>query len=101
MVKKILLSVQRPKSPQIARYSNGHRQRQRHSKVFARSEKEMRDQETEYATALARDQARNESELARVAAEASADYQHPVDHAAVRNARLARLSVAHGCAGPT
>ena len=62
MVKKILLSVQRPKSPQIARYSNGHRQRQRHSKVFARSEKEMRDQETEYATALANDLARNEQQ---------------------------------------
>ena len=67
----------------------------------------MRDQETEYAIALANDLARNEREErerataeARVAVEASADYHHPVDSAVVRNARLARFSTARGCADP-
>eukprot|EP01048_Picozoa_sp_COSAG05_P007010 COSAG05_NODE_479_length_9424_cov_38.098552_4_plen_46_part_00 len=32
---------------------------------------------------------------------ASADYQRPVDREVVRNARMARLSVVHGCANPT
>ena len=67
----------------------------------------MRDQDTEYAIARANDLARNEREEreraateARVALEVSADYQHPVDNAVVRNARLVRFSVAHGCADP-
>ena len=68
----------------------------------------IRDKDTEYAIAWANDLARKEQQEreraateAREALVASADYQHPVDHAAMRNARLAGLSVAHGCADPT
>ena len=67
----------------------------------------MRDQGTVYNMARAIDVAHNEQqEWERAAAEACetliafADYHHPVDHAAVRSARLARLSVEHGCANP-
>ena len=37
---------------------------------------------------------------ARVAVEAFADYHHPVDSVAVRNARLARFSTARGGVEP-
>ena len=68
----------------------------------------MRGQDTEYDTARANDLAHNERQdqeqatvEARETLEASADYHHQVDHAVVRSARLARLSVEHGCANPT
>ena len=52
----------------------------------------MQNQDTEYEAARAIDLARNEQQEARETLLASADYRHPVDHALVRNARLARLS---------
>ena len=61
-----------------------------------------------YAHEAANDLARNERQdqeqamvEAREALEASADYHQQVDHAVVRRARIARLSVEHGCANPT
>ena len=68
----------------------------------------MRAQDTEYDIARANDLARNERQdqeqamvEAREALEASADYHQQVDHAIVRRARIARLSVEHGCTNPT
>ena len=68
----------------------------------------MRAQNTEYDIARANDLAHNEhqnQEQARVEVretlEASADYHQQVDHAVVRRARIARLSVEHGCANST
>ena len=70
----------------------------------------MRAQDTEYDIARANDLAHNErqnQEQAKVEVdlretlEASADYHQQVDHAVVRRARIARLSVEHGCANPT
>ena len=68
----------------------------------------MRAQDAEYGTARANDLARNERQdqeqaivEAREALEASADYHQQVDHAVVRRARVARLSVEHGRANPT
>ena len=68
----------------------------------------MRAQDTEYDIARANDLARNERQdqeqamvEAREALEASADYRQQVDHAVVRRARIARLSVEHGCTNPT
>ena len=68
----------------------------------------MRAQDTEYDIARANDLARNERQdqeqamvEAREALEASADYHQQVDHAVVRRARIARLSVEHGCANST
>ena len=68
----------------------------------------MRAQDVEYDTARANDLAHNERqdleqamEAARETLEASADYHQQVDHAVVRRARIARLSVEHGCANST
>ena len=61
---------------------------------FLREERHslMQNQDTEYEVARAIDLAHNEQQEARETLLASADYQHPVDHALVRSARLARLS---------
>ena len=61
---------------------------------FMREERHtlMQNQDTEYEAARAIDLARNEQQEARETLLASADYRHPVDHALVRSARLARLS---------
>ena len=68
----------------------------------------MRAQDTEYDIARANDLARNERQdqeqaivEAREALETAADYHQQVDHAVVRRARVARLSVEHGRANPT
>eukprot|EP01048_Picozoa_sp_COSAG05_P017406 COSAG05_NODE_2366_length_3171_cov_1.406576_2_plen_88_part_00 len=52
----------------------------------------MQNHDIEYEAAWSIDLAHNEQQEAREALLASADYQHPVDHALVRSACLARLS---------
>ena len=52
----------------------------------------MQNQDTEYEAARAIDRARNEQQEAEAALLASADFRHPVNHALVRSARIARLS---------
>ena len=52
----------------------------------------MQHQDTEYEAARAIDLAHNVQQEAHETLIASADYRHPVDHALVRSARLARLS---------
>ena len=61
---------------------------------FLREERRtlMQNQDTEYEAARAIDLAHNEQQEAHETLIASADYRHPVDHALVRSARLARLS---------
>jgi len=61
---------------------------------FRREERRtlMQNQDTEYEAARAIDQARNDQQEAEVALLASADFRHPVNHALVRSARIARLS---------
>ena len=52
----------------------------------------MQNQDTEYEAARAIDRARNDQQEAEAALLASADFRHPVNHALVRSARIARLS---------
>ena len=52
----------------------------------------MQIQDTEYEAARAIDRARNDQQEAEAALLASADFRHPVNHALVRSARIARLS---------